>query len=76
MAMDHAAWLFNRIPKMESTYSPLELFSSGKMWPNDQKNKFHTWGLRAYVLEQKLQKSGIKIPKWDKRARVGMLMGF
>eukprot|EP00957_Ditylum_brightwellii_P087684 6676930-Ditylum_brightwellii.AAC.1 len=24
MAMDHAAWLFNRIPKMESTYNPLE----------------------------------------------------
>eukprot|EP00957_Ditylum_brightwellii_P164236 12503961-Ditylum_brightwellii.AAC.1 len=36
MAMNHAAWLFIRIPKMESTYSSLELFSSSKIWPYDK----------------------------------------
>ena len=39
-------------------------------------NRCHAWGSLAYVLKPKLQKSGITIPKWDKRARVGMFMGF
>eukprot|EP00957_Ditylum_brightwellii_P174411 13279918-Ditylum_brightwellii.AAC.1 len=32
MALDHAVWLFNRIPEMDSTYSPFGLFSSSKIW--------------------------------------------
>ena len=36
----------------------------------------HVWGCPTYVLEPKLQKPGVKIPKWDLRSRRGVNMGF
>ena len=36
----------------------------------------HVWGCPTHVLEPKLQKPGVKIPKWDPRSRRGVNMGF
>ena len=36
----------------------------------------HVWGCPTYVLEPKLQKPGVKIPKWDPMSRIGFNMGF
>ena len=36
----------------------------------------HIWGFPTYVLEPKLQKHGVKIPKWDPRSRRGVNMVF
>eukprot|EP00956_Cyclotella_meneghiniana_P042975 scaffold249367_cov117-Cyclotella_meneghiniana.AAC.2 len=35
----------------------------------------HVWGCPAYVLEAKLQ-DGKKLPKWNRRARMGQFLGF
>ena len=36
----------------------------------------HVWGCPAFVLEPKLQKPGVKIPKWAPRFRCGVNLGF
>ena len=35
----------------------------------------HVWGCPAYVLEPKLQ-NGQKLPKWNRRSRLGQFMGY
>ena len=37
---------------------------------------FHVWGCPTYVLEPKLQKPGVKIPKWSPRSQRGVNPGF
>ena len=39
-------------------------------------SNFHVWGCPTYVLEPKLQKHGVKIPKWDPMSRRGVNMVF
>ena len=36
----------------------------------------HVWGCRTYVLEPKLQKPGVNIPKWASRSNLGVNMGI
>ena len=36
----------------------------------------HVWGFLKYVLEPKLQKPGVKIPKWYPRIIIGVNLGF
>ena len=76
MAMDHATWIYNHLPKMDSGVSPMELWSRSITSTADLLMDCHVWGCPVYVLEPKLQKSGIKIPKWDPRSRRGLNMGF
>jgi len=77
MAMDHAVWLYNRIPKMDTGLAPIELWTRSTFLPTkDMLSNCHTFGCPVYVLEPKLQKSGIKIPKWAPRSRRGLNMGF
>eukprot|EP00957_Ditylum_brightwellii_P169264 12882942-Ditylum_brightwellii.AAC.1 len=42
----------------------------------DTLSKTHVWGAPTYVLEPKLQKPGVNIPKWVVRSRRGAFMGF
>ena len=35
----------------------------------------HVWGCPVYVLEAKLQNDQ-KLPKWNRRARLGQFVGF
>ena len=39
-------------------------------------SNFHVWGCPTYVLEPKLQKPGVKIPKWAPKTRIGANIGF
>ena len=39
-------------------------------------SKCNVCGYPTYVLEQKLQKPGVNIPKWDTRRLIGVNMGF
>ena len=36
----------------------------------------HIWGCPTYVLEPKLHKPGVKMPKWAPRSRRGVNTGF
>ena len=69
MAMDYAAWIYNHLPKSDTGLSPDEIWTRSQFTPTkDVLARCHVWGAPTYVLEPKLQKSGIKIPKWAPRS--------
>ena len=77
MAMDHATWIYNQIPKYDTGLSPQQHWTQSTF--DDVKTtlgNLHVWGCPTYVLEPKLQKPGVKIPKWAPRSRQGRFMGF
>ena len=77
MAMDHAVWLYNRITRQENGIAPIEIWSRTTIHPYDLIfSNCHTWGCPTFVLKPKLQKSGVKIPKWQPRSWKGLNMGF
>ena len=79
MAMDHAVWLCNHIPDKVTGLTPLELWTKSTCTPTPTReilSHCHVWGCPVFVLEPKLQKGGIKIPKWAPRSRQGLNMGF
>ena len=73
-AVDHAAWLYNRIPQRRSGITPLEMVTRCKSDHRDLM-RTHVWGCPVYVLEPQLQ-DGKKLPKWNRRARMGQFLGF
>ena len=73
-ALDHAAWLYNKIPQMHSGLTPLEMITSCKADHKDLA-RTHVWGCPCYVLDPVLQNNK-KIPKWNRRARMGQFLGF
>ena len=77
MAMDHAVWLYNRIPRQENGIASIEIWSRTTIHPYDSIfSNCHTWRCPTFVLEPKLQKSGLNIPKWQPLSRKGLNMGF
>jgi hypothetical protein len=73
-AVDHSAWLYNRIPQRHSGITPLEMITRCKSDHRDLM-RTHVWGCPVYVLEAKLQ-DGKKLPKWNRRARMGQFVDF
>ena len=73
-AVDHAAWLYNRLPQRRSGITPIEFATRCK---TDHKDllRTHVWGCPVFVLDPKLQDNR-KLPKWQKRARMGQFLGF
>jgi hypothetical protein len=73
-AVKHAAWIYNRVPSRSSGLTPLELLTKTKA---DHKDllRTHVWGCPVFVLDPKLQ-DGKKIPKWNRRSRLGQFLGF
>ena len=77
MAMYYAVWVYNRTPDMQSGLFAIEIWSRSRFEPvSETLSNFHVWGCPTYVLEPKLQKSGVKIHKWFPRSRRGVNMGF
>ena len=66
--------MYNRVPQQNSGLTPLEMVSSCK---SDHKElmRTHVWGCPCYVLDPKLQNNK-KLPKWNRRVRLGQLVGF
>lgn len=76
-AMDYAVWLYNHIPRMDTGLSPIEMWSRSRyMSASDILVNCKVWGCPVFVLEAKLRKDGVKIPKWAPRSRQGVFMGF
>ena len=77
MVMDYSVWVYNQTPDMQSGLSAIEIWSRSRFEPvSETLSNFHVWGCPTYALEPKLQKPGVKIPKWDPRSRRGVNMGF
>eukprot|EP01082_Thalassiosira_pseudonana_P009463 g8665.t1 g8665 contig3:647373-650417(+) len=73
-AVKHAAWLYNRLPNRKSGLTPFELLTRTKANHRDLL-RTHVWGCPVYVLDPKLQ-DGKKLPKWNRRSRMGQFLGF
>jgi hypothetical protein len=73
-AMKQAEWLYNRIPNRRTGLTPLEVFTKERADHRDLL-RAHVWGCPVYVLDPILQ-DGKKIPKWNKRSRLGQFLGF
>ena len=62
---------------MKSGLSAIEIWSRSRFGPlSETLINCHFWGCPTYVSEPKLQKPGVKIPKWYPRSRRGVNMGF
>ena len=72
--MKHAVWLYNCLPNRITGLTPLELLTKTKA---DHKDllRTHVWGCPTFVLDARLQ-DGKKIPKWNRRSRLGQYLGF
>ena len=70
----HSVWVYNRVPNVRSGLTPLELITRER---SDYKDllRCHVWGCPVFVLEVKLQNDQ-KLPKWNRRARMGQFIGF
>ena len=73
-AVQHATWVYNRVPNIKTGLTPLERISGIKADHRDLL-RTHVWGSPCYVLDPKLQNSK-KLGKFDKRARLGQYLGF
>ena len=73
MAVNHATWLWNRVPTVQTGLSATDLFSRTR---SDQKEFLHchVWGCPVYVLDKSLS-DGKKIPKWKPRGTRCIYMG-
>ena len=61
LAVLHAAYVINRLPRQDSGQSPLEIFSKNT-WPRSKFHDFHVWGCPVYILDSRLA-DGRKIPR-------------
>ena len=74
MAVDYAVYLHNHLPKRSPHVSPEEIFSGTKC-DGSLLRAARVWGCPAYVLDAKMQ-DGLKLPKWQPRARRGRFLGM
>ena len=66
MTMDYDVWVYNRTPDMQSVLSAIEIWSRSRFEPvSETLSNCHVCVCPTYVLEPKLQKSGVKNPNWD-----------
>ena len=77
MSMDYAVWVYNQTSGLKSGLYAIEICSSSRFEPvSETLSNCHVCSCPTYVLELKLQKPGVKIPKWSPRIRRGVIMGF
>ena len=64
MEMDCSVWIYNRISDMQSGLSAIGIWSMSSFETvSETLSKCNVCGYPTYVLEQKLQKHGVNIPK-------------
>ena len=77
MDIDHAVWLYNRIPCKDYVMLTYKLWGRSSFL--SRKNIIptcHTWGAPAYLLQPKVQKGGYHIPKWTPHSHCGIFLEF
>ena len=74
-ALEHAAHVWNHMPRCDSKIAPIELFTNEKLTDYNAIARLHVWGCPVYVLDPKLQ-DGKKVPKWNPRTRRGQCLGY
>jgi hypothetical protein len=75
-AVLYAVWIWNNMHNPGADLSPIEIFSGVKY--HDYRHLQCVWvfGCPVYVLKAEQQANGKKVPKWSKKARRGIFLGF
>lgn len=74
MAVQHAVFIYNHIPRSDTGLSPHDLFTRQR-YPTNKLHDIHVWGCPAYVLDKTVQ-DGKKLPRWSTRGDRRMYMGI
>ena len=74
-ALEHAAHVWNHMPRRDSRIAPIELFTNEKLTDHNAVARLHVWGCPVCVLDPKSQ-DGKKVPKWNPRTRRGQCLGY
>lgn len=74
-AVAYAAWIWNNTPDLGSRLSPLEVFTGSRAIDYKDIRRTRVFGCPVYVLHPKLQDAK-KIPKWHRRSRRDVFLGF
>jgi hypothetical protein len=54
-ALEHAAYLWNHLPRLDTRLAPQELYTSSLFVSYDHLARLHTFGCPVYVLHPRLQ---------------------
>jgi hypothetical protein len=74
-AVDHAVYLWNRIPNKSTKLAPIDIFTTLLHFGNNDLQRLHVFGCPVYVLDPALQDAK-KLPKWSRRSRRGIYLGL
>jgi hypothetical protein len=74
MAVQHATYLYNRMPSLESGTCPYDLFTRSR-FVQSQFTDAHVWGCPTYVLDKTIA-DGKKPAKWIPRSHLTAYMGM
>lgn len=74
-AMDHAVYLWNRIPKSKTKLSSINQFTEQLHFDPVSLQRLHVFGCPVYVLDPQLQ-DGKKLPKWTCQSCCGIFLGY
>jgi hypothetical protein len=66
-AIDYAVWLWNNIPDLTTSLSPLEVFSKATFPDHNHLQRTRVFGCPVYVLHPTLQDDK-KLPKWQRKS--------
>ena len=72
--LEHAATIWNHLPKASTGLSPYELFTGSKLPYNSILLNARVWGCPAFTLNPKSQ-DGRELPKWHMKSCQGMHLG-
>ena len=73
MALQHAVFLHNHVPRQDSGMSPKEIWSGTKS-SHSRLMHSHPWGCPVCVLDPRMQ-DGQKLPKWEPQSRRAQHLG-
>lgn len=73
MAVQHAMFIYNHMPREDSGQSPSDLFTKTR-WDRRKFHDLHTFGCPVYVLDKDLA-DGRKIPRWKPRSHRCIYLG-
>ena len=76
VAMDNSCWIYNSTPKQITGLSPYVICNRPSYTPHkDLFRNCHVLGAPTYLLDPKLHKSGVKIPKYQLITRKSVFIG-
>ena len=67
MAVQHAVYLWNRVPNERTGLAPIDVFSRTR-WNQEKLKDLHVWGSPIYILDKTIA-DGKKLPRWKPRSK-------